>query len=352
MFNTRSLFTNFTNGRDEKITTRNPSSSLICKGHGTVKSLINDNLFTLKNCLYVPKLTKNLVSLLDLCEALITVTRNNLNFHLSNNNCVFLSGCLISKLMVVTFNKPRAYMTENFLNPPRHSRLGYPSNQVLKSLGLKPINDNSCDIRVRGKMTSLPFKSHFVEALQPLKCIHMDIVGPISPPSKLGHFYFLTIIDQYTSYKIVRFLKNKSEAYEESVNRKNLMKNSQDRKIKKILIYGGGEFVNNQFKTLSNQNDFTYCIAPPYTPEHNGFAERANCTILDKARCLLLTSKLPSCYWAEAKNTAIHLPNLIPTASRNNMSPHLLGTVTAPKICSIRTFGCKVILYTRRHQRK
>ncbi|MBW0506592.1 hypothetical protein O181_046307 [Austropuccinia psidii MF-1] len=61
------------------------------------------------------------------------------------------------------------------------------------------------------------------------------------------------------------------------------MDNAHDSKIKKILTDWGEKFVNHQFKTLSNKNGLTNSIGPPHTLEHNGFAERANCTILEKA---------------------------------------------------------------------
>ncbi|MBW0527267.1 hypothetical protein O181_066982, partial [Austropuccinia psidii MF-1] len=316
MFNNRSLFSNFSE-RSESISTSNPSSNLICKGHGMVRILINKKSFTLLNCLFVPKLTKNLLSLLDLCKAPKTITRDNSTFQLSQNNQTFLSGQLINKLMVVFFNQPMANLTESSSNSPWHLCLGHPRNQVLK-----PIDNNSCDTCARGKMTALPFKGHFVEVTKPLDCLHLDIVGPISPPSKSGHRYFLTIT---------------------------LIENAQDRKIKRIITDGGGEFVNNQFKSLVTQSGFIHSVSPPYTPEHNGFAERANQIILDKARCLLLTSNLPNCYWAEAVNTATYLVNSIPTPSRNNQSPHLLWTGVALKIRMIRTFGCKVIFHVPRH---
>ncbi|MBW0473973.1 hypothetical protein O181_013688 [Austropuccinia psidii MF-1] len=71
------------------------------------------------------------------------------------------------------------------------------------------------------------------------------------------------------------------------------MENAHKRKIKKVVTDGGGEFANHQFKELANQSGFVHVIAPPYTPEHNSVAERVNRTIFDKARCLLLMSKLP-----------------------------------------------------------
>ncbi|MBW0480758.1 hypothetical protein O181_020473 [Austropuccinia psidii MF-1] len=219
--------------------------------------------------------------------------------------------------MVVSFDQPTIHLTKNNPNTPWHSRLGHPSNQVLKSLGLKT-NNYPCNTCARGKMTAFPIKGHFVEVLKPLECLHLHVVGPISPPSKSGHRSFLTIVNQYTSFKRTRFLKNKADVCEEFVSQKILMENIQDRKIKRILTDGGGEFVNHQFKTLAAKSSFIHSVSPPYTPEHNSFAERANKTILDKARCLLLISNLPSFYWEEAVNTATHLVNIIPTPSTNN----------------------------------
>ncbi|MBW0482344.1 hypothetical protein O181_022059 [Austropuccinia psidii MF-1] len=171
-------------------------------------------------------------------------------------------------------------------------------------------------------MTHLPFKSHFTPTTKPLDCLHMDLIGPISPPSNSGHRCILTIIDQHTSFKITRFLKNKSEAYKEF-----------------------------QFKDLANQHGFTHVIAPPYTSEHNGIAERANRTILDKVKCLILTSNLPNKYWAEAINTATFLTNILPTPLKKNLSLYFLWTTQLPKIKRIHTFSCKVIFLIPKQKR-
>ncbi|MBW0534709.1 hypothetical protein O181_074424 [Austropuccinia psidii MF-1] len=351
MFHDRNLFKNLVLCPDEKIATSDPSSNLLCKGRGSVEISINNKIFQLENCLYVPRLTRNLVSLLDLCSEPITITRNGLSFCLSKHNQPFLSGSIINKLMIVAFNQPSAMLANMSDKPPWHDRLGHPGDQVLKSLGLKITNMDPCVICARAKMTSLPFKGSFDETSMPLDCIHMDVVGPISPASKSGHRYFLTIIDQHTSFKITKFLKNKSDVYDEFVIQLKYMENVHERKIKKVVTDGGGEFVNQQFKELANQSGFIHVIAPPYTPEHNGVAERANRTIVDKARCLLLMSKLPSQYWAEAINTATYLTNIIPIPSKNNLSPFQLWTKNAPKIKKIRTFGCKVVFLIPKHKR-
>ncbi|MBW0500289.1 hypothetical protein O181_040004 [Austropuccinia psidii MF-1] len=160
-----------------------------------------------------------------------------------------------------------------------------------------------------------------------------------------SNHYFLTIVDQFTSFKITRFLKNKSDEYEEFVNQQNYMENLHNRKIKKIITDRGGEFLNQRFKELSSKKGFQHNVAPPYTPEHNGIAEKANRMILDKERYLFLGSKIPHQYWAKAINTAACLSNIVSTPSRNNLSPHYMWTKKSPKIQSIRMFGGKVILF-------
>ncbi|GBO42324.1 hypothetical protein AVEN_184284-1 [Araneus ventricosus] len=50
-----------------------------------------------------------------------------------------------------------------------------------------------------------------------------------------------------------------------------------------------------------------------YSPRSNGTAGRANRTLLDKARTLLIDSELPLEFWAEAVSTAECMHNITPT---------------------------------------
>ncbi|MBW0489467.1 hypothetical protein O181_029182 [Austropuccinia psidii MF-1] len=145
-------------------------------------------------------------------------------------------------------------------------------------------------------MTLQPFRGNFTDIQTSLDCIQLDLVGPISPPSASGQRYFLTIFDQFNSYKITRFLKNKSDAFTEFIIVKNLIETSQERKIKRIVSDRGGKFMNKRFKEFTEQTGIQHTFSPAYTPKHNGFEERANRTILDKERCFLLTAKLPNQY--------------------------------------------------------
>ncbi|MBW0466666.1 hypothetical protein O181_006381 [Austropuccinia psidii MF-1] len=66
------------------------------------------------------------------------------------------------------------------------------------------------------------------------------------------------------------------------------------------MMDGGGEFVNSNFRKLTDKYGINHIISPPYTPQHNGIAERGNRSIIEKMGCLLLQSKLPPQFWAEA----------------------------------------------------
>ncbi|MBW0476331.1 hypothetical protein O181_016046 [Austropuccinia psidii MF-1] len=181
MFCDKSIFTErspFSN----KISTSDPESDLICRGQGKVKIKINNQLFTLKNFPYVPKITKNLVSLPYFCNKSIRITKAKYWFHLSQRSQVLLSGHIIKKLMIVTFNQPKSFLTKMGENPPWHQRLGHPGNQVLKSVGFSNFHEQPCVVCAKGKMTTPPFKGHFTEAAEPLDCLHLHIVGPITLP--------------------------------------------------------------------------------------------------------------------------------------------------------------------------
>ncbi|MBW0552157.1 hypothetical protein O181_091872 [Austropuccinia psidii MF-1] len=130
-------------------------------------------------------------------------------------------------------------------------------------------------------------------------CTYDQFIQPPSPDSITSS----QITDQATSYKITKFLGKK-------------------------------------FELLARAHGFVHSFSPPETPQHNGFSEWSNRTILDKAKCLLNSCNLPSEYWAEAVNTAVLLSNLTPTQSRDNKSPYYLWTGREPRLNQLRTFGC------------
>ncbi|MBW0556392.1 hypothetical protein O181_096107 [Austropuccinia psidii MF-1] len=114
------------------------------------------------------------------------------------------------------------------------------------------------------------------------------------------------------------------------------MESLHDQKLKTLVSDQGGEFVNDKFKKLSKTDGFVHILSPAETPQHNGFLERANRMIIEKARCLLNGSNLPKTYWEEAIKTAAFLSNLIPTPPRNNISPYAAWKGLPPRIKRLR----------------
>ncbi|MBW0534108.1 hypothetical protein O181_073823 [Austropuccinia psidii MF-1] len=346
MFNSKHLFSSFVETVPIGVSTGDSSSSLFSKGFGTVNLLINGKIFTLEECLLVPNLNCNLISLMRFCNADFTITRSNNSFKLLTGNQVEIEGRIVNNLMKVKHSLPSVQVIELPTNL-WHQRLGHPGNQVIKSMGLPEcsLRCSTCDLN---KAHKLPFNHKFESASKPLDCAHIDVVGPISPPSVSGNQYFLTVVDQATSFKIVRLLKHKSEAFKQFIIVKAYMENLHDRTLKKLVSDRGGEFLNKDFKSLAESNGFVHVFSPPETPQHNGFAERANRTIIEKTRCLINHSGLPKCYWAEALNTAVLLSNLVPTPSRFNLSPYSLWTGNSPRLRKLRVFGCRVTVFIPR----
>jgi transposase InsO family protein len=341
MIRDKRWFTAFTS---EKIVikTGNPDSPLTAIGHGTAKVVIGGKTMILHDCLLVPKISQQLISLVRLIKNSITIVKEGSKFEILDSSGLIFSGDIVDNLLHSHFGC-RSTALVNYTT--WHQRLGHPSRQVMKTMKL-PVSDEGdiCEVCICSKMTSSPFSSHFSPVSSPLHRLHMDLVGPITPPSVSGFKYFFTLVDQYSSFKFVRFLKSKSDALEEFKKFASLVENIQDSKIKEVVSDNGGEFISNDFKTFCEAAGILQIFSPPNTPEHNGFAERANRTILDKARSMLLTSRLPKQYWAEAINSACLISNMLATPSRSNHSPFELWTKSSAPIHRIRTFGCKAFI--------
>ncbi|GJW78335.1 ribonuclease H-like domain-containing protein [Tanacetum coccineum] len=71
----------------------------------------------------------------------------------------------------------------------------------------------------------------------------------------------------------------------------------------------------------------------------NGVAERKNRTLIEAARTMLVDSKLPTTFWAEAVNTACYVLNKVLVIKPHNKTPYELIRGRPPLIDFMRPLG-------------
>lgn len=238
-----------------------------------------------------------------------------------------------------------------------HRRLGHigKNNTVIlannfKDLKIK-VNEKFCNICVQGKSAQKPFYSSNKRAKNLLDIIHSDINGPMSCESIDGARYFVVFIDDYSRKKFVYCIKHKSEVCDIFKGFKAHVEKQTGRKIKVIRTDNGREYVNREFCNFLREEGIVHQRTVPYSPQQNGLAERANRTIVERARCLLTDSGLSKDFWAEATVTATYLLNRNPASALNGKTPEEYWSKVKPKLEHLRIFGCKAWAHIPKQKR-
>nr|GEY66889.1 ribonuclease H-like domain-containing protein [Tanacetum cinerariifolium] len=78
------------------------------------------------------------------------------------------------------------------------------------------------------------------------------------------------------------------------------------------------------------------------TPQQNSVAERKNRTLIEAARTMLVDSKLPTTFWAEAVNTACYVLNRALVIKSHNKTPYELIRGRPPLIDFMKPFDDQV----------
>ncbi|KAK4388108.1 Retrovirus-related Pol polyprotein from transposon TNT 1-94 [Sesamum angolense] len=81
------------------------------------------------------------------------------------------------------------------------------------------------------------------------------------------------------------------------------------------------------------------------TPQQNGVAERMNRTLLNKVRCLLISSGLAKSFWGEALLTAAYLINRSPSVPLLGKLPECVWTGKNVDLSYLRIFGCSAFVF-------
>ena len=144
---------------------------------------------------------------------------------------------------------------------------------------------------------------------QVLDIIHSDLIGPFPTPSYGNSRYVLTFIDDFSRYCWVYFLKLKSKFFETFKVYKDLVENACGNKIKVLRNENGKEYVNKNLYHLCEEFGIQMQHYVPYTPQHNGVAERKNRSLKEMATCMMEENDLNPKLSNEAINCTAYVQN-------------------------------------------
>ncbi|GKA85363.1 retrovirus-related pol polyprotein from transposon TNT 1-94 [Tanacetum coccineum] len=126
-----------------------------------------------------------------------------------------------------------------------------------------------------------------------LYLLHMDLCGPMRVASINGKRYILVIVDDYSRFTWVRFLRTKDEAPEAIIK---CIKNIQVRlnaTVRNVRTDNGTKFVNRTLREFYENVGISHQTSVPYNPQQNDVVERQNRTLIEVARTMLIFSKAP-----------------------------------------------------------
>jgi transposase InsO family protein len=141
-------------------------------------------------------------------------------------------------------------------------------------------------VKPESKLVSHPAKN-VVTTTRPLELLHMDIFGPVAYASIGGNKYGFVIVDDYSRYTWVFFMKDKSKVYEIFKKFATTAQNEFDVKIKRVRSDNGTEFKNTNIEEYLDEEGIGHELSVPYTPQQNGIVERKNITLIEAARTML-----------------------------------------------------------------
>ncbi|GJV09767.1 putative ribonuclease H-like domain-containing protein [Tanacetum coccineum] len=206
--------------------------------------------------------------------------------------------CLLSKA-----SKNKSWLWHRRLN---HLNFGTLNDLARKDLvrglpRLKFEKDHLCSACQLGKSRKATHKPKTVNTImEVLHTLHMDLCGPMRVQSINGKKYILVIVDDYSRFTWVKFLRSKDETLDVGITHE---------------------------KTV------------PRTPQQNGVVERRNRTLVEAARTMLIFSKAPMFLWAEAIATACYTQNRSLIHTLHNKTPYELVHDKKPDLSFLRVFG-------------
>ena len=131
--------------------------------------------------------------------------------------------------------------------------------------------------KLLGKQIKSSFKTlKDVVITRPLELIHMDLFGPTKTKSLNGSCYAYVLVDDFSRFTWIFFLKHKDEVFSHFNVFCKRVERENELSIVRIRSDRGGEYVNHHFITFCEEHDIKHELSCPRTPKQNGVVERKN----------------------------------------------------------------------------
>ncbi|GJS37317.1 putative ribonuclease H-like domain-containing protein [Tanacetum coccineum] len=236
-----------------------------------------------------------------------------------------------------------------------HRRLGHINfkniNKLVKDDRVRGLptkhfeNDQTCVACLKGKQHRVSCKSKVLNPIsKPLFMLHMDLFGPTFVNSLMHKKYCLGVTDDYSRFTWVFFLVSKDETSEILNNFIKEIEKLVDKKVKIIRCDNGTEFKNKVVDDFCREKGIKREYSVARTPQQNGMAKRRNRTLIEAARTMLVDSKLPIIFWAEAVSMACYVQNRVLVVKPHNKTPYELFRCFKPALSFMKPFGCHVTI--------
>ncbi|GJV68573.1 retrovirus-related pol polyprotein from transposon TNT 1-94 [Tanacetum coccineum] len=329
------------------------------RGNIIGKGMISNDSLKIDNVEHVDNLGFNLLSIGQICDNKCKVTFSEHDSEITKNGKVIGRGIRKKGLYVMKLgNKPKdqiclATIDEN--STLWHRRLGHANMCLIQSLASKELvrnlpkfkfDQHFCDACKIRKQAHVSHKAkNIVSTTRCLELLHMDLFGPSTVRSYRGNLYTLVIVDDYSRYTWARFLKNKTEAFDQFKIFSKKIQNQLGCSIVSIRTDHGREFDNEvQFGEFCNANGITHNFSAPRTPQSNGVVERKNRTLQEMSRTMLNEQSLPQKFWCNAVDTSTYILNRILIRAILGKTPYEILRGRKPTLDYFRVFGSKCFI--------
>ena len=212
-------------------------------------------------------------------------------------------------------------------------------NIIPKDQQWEPKGVCECCILAKG-LTRLPGETQS-HATRPLERLIADVWGPYIVTGSSLKQYFILLGCEKTRYLRIKITLNRSSIHIADWLDKEIgqMQNIYGHTVCYFRTDFAKEFRGQPVQDVLNKWHIKWEHSVPYAHHQIGMVERANNTIANMVRAMLVDSHLPQHTWAELAKTAVYIRNRSPTRVLDGMTPYEALTGKKPNLQHLRIIG-------------